>query len=600
MGLFSISEITGKAQNAFKRFPITLIWAIIGSIICIVIVGHSSRKLFDEYANLVLTLILGISWLIGTRFLIEQTANPKKWVWLKSLVLILLFVFYWFLPNESEMFDSPLSVLRFSLFFIAGHLFVFFAPFLIKWNKEAYWNYLKAIGLSIIRSGFFSGVLYLGLVLALLAIDALFGVRIKGELFGQLFIFCAGIVNTWIYLSDFPINIQEHKTIHFNKAIEVFVKYILIPLVILYLVILYAYSFKILIEWELPKGWVSYLVTALALLGFLVQVIINPIQKTLKSWTIRIFHPFFYVMLIPLIALLFVAIFRRMSDYGITENRYFVIILAIWILGMSLYLVFFKKKRLIILPISLFFMAILSSFGYWGASSVSIRSQLGQFEKVLKTVQSNDNRASGAQYEQLQSILNYMYDRHTLSKLDPITNFPMEETFVDTTDGKFYGYPWFDTRRVIDSLGISITDEDKESWGQYGKSYNYYMNDYQWQHSYSIGDFDYFASIQLNGYIEKQIPMGNLSAMYKSSEVALSFIDNTDSTEILLLPLKEKLLDLTKFDSNIPKEALDELTLDFENERILGKLIFTDLGYNIANDSIKMNHSRAYLFIKQR
>ena len=134
---------------------------------------------------------------------------------------------------------------------------MFFAPFITKWDKTAYWNYLISVGASIVRSALFSGVLYLGLILALAAIDALFDVSIDGKRYGQLFIFCLGIVNTWIYLSDFPKNILENTKVHINKALEVFVKYILIPLVLLYIIILYVYSFKIIFQWELPKGWVS-------------------------------------------------------------------------------------------------------------------------------------------------------------------------------------------------------------------------------------------------------------------------------------------------------------------------------------------------------
>ncbi|MDB4292923.1 DUF4153 domain-containing protein [Maribacter sp.] len=600
MSLFSLTEITSKAQHAFKRFPVTIIWAICGTIFCLVIVDDSSRDLFDDHSNIFLTLVLGISWLIGVQFLLEQTANPKKWLWGKGLVLLLLLGFYWYLPDSFRIENEPEFLLRFFLYAIAGHLFVFFAPFLFKWNKEAYWNYLKATGMAIIRSGFFSGVLFLGLVLAMVAIDALFDVRIDGKRYGQLFIFCLGIVNTWIYLSDFPKNIQQHITITFNKALEVFVKYILIPLVLLYLVILYAYGFKILFEWELPKGWVSYLVTALALLGFVVQIIINPVQKTMKSWTIRIFHPFFYIMLLPLVALLFIAIFRRVIDYGITENRYFVIVLAIWILSMALYLLFAKNRRLIVLPISLFLLALLTSFGYWSALSVSMRSQLGQFEAVLETVKSNENMATLEQHKQLRSIVDYMYGRRSLSKLDPITKIAMEETFVDTTDSKLYGYRWFDTQRVMDSLGIRVRPEDRGHTTEYGTSYSYYANGYNENESYPIADYDYFAPIQLNNYTEKSTQLGSILVTFDRNELALSFTDSTDATKLFELPLQAKLLDLVKYNSNLPQEALSELTLDFENERILGKLIFTDLGYNIKSDSITMNHSRAYLFLKRR
>ena len=108
---------------------------------------------------------------------------------------------------------------------------------------------------------------------------------------------------------------------------------------------LYAYSLKIVINWNLPKGWVSYLVIALSFLGFIVLILINPIQKSIDSRTINKFHPWFYYLLLPLIALLFVAIFRRINEYGITENRYFVFMLACWILAMTLYILFSKRKK---------------------------------------------------------------------------------------------------------------------------------------------------------------------------------------------------------------------------------------------------------------
>jgi len=596
MSIFSLSEITGKAQSAFKRFPITLIWAILGTITCIVLVNDTTGKLLEQNANLILTLILGISWLIATRFYIEQTGN-SKWNLLKLVVLLLLGGFYCYLPSGSQLEQDPEYILRFFLLLIAGHLFVFFAPFLFQWNKEAYWNYLKSTGLSIIRSCFFSGVLFLGLVLALLAIDALFEIDIPGERFGQLFIFCAGTVNTWIYLSDFPKNIQQHISIDFNKAIEVFVKYILIPLVILYLIILYAYSFKILIEWELPKGWVSYLVTALAFLGFVVQVIINPIQKTMKALIIRVFHPFFYILLLPLLVLLFTAIFRRIGDYGITENRYFVLLLAFWILAMTIYLLIAKKRRLQILPISLFCLVILSAFGYWGAISVSMRSQTSQFAKVFKQVSANANIATRKQHDQLKSILSYMNDRNSLSNLDLITKIDMQTKLGDTTTSK---YNWFNASDAIDSLGITLSDDELTPLNENGKSYSYYNNDYNVTETHDITAFDYFMPIQLNQYADAPLKMNSLLVQFDKSQNILRFKNGSDANMLIEFSLENRLRVLTKFNSRIPNGSLDELVLDFENDKILGKLIFAELAYRIKNDTIILNHSKGFLFIKRK
>ncbi|NHF60343.1 DUF4153 domain-containing protein [Flavobacteriaceae bacterium TP-CH-4] len=603
MGLLSFTEITDKAQNTFKRFPVTLLWSIFGTLFCIVVTNNAANDLFDDYLEVLLTLILGVSWLIGTQFFIEQQTNPKRWWPMKLLVLLALFLFWYFFPSN-EYDRSPEQFIRFFLFLIAGHLFVFFAPFIKEWNKAAYWNYLKAIGTAIVRSGFFAGVLYIGLVIALVAIDALFDTYIQDRRYLQLFFLCLGTVNTWIYLSDFPRKIRNTTEVRFQKALEVFVKYILIPLVLLYLLILYAYSFKILIQWELPKGWVSYLVTILALLGFIVQIIIDPIQKKIKAWTINRFFPWFYYLMLPLLVLLYIAIFRRILDYGVTENRYFVLLTAFWITSMIGYLLFARNRKLIVLPSSFFMLVILSSFGFWSAFQVSKESQIRRFKKVYENVLSNKKVASSNQINQLKSILNYLDDRKMLSELDPVTGIAMVPAFKDTInddESYRYNYRWLDTQKVIDSMGITLNpDELGDNPFLYGESYNYYGNHFYNGKSLSIENYDYFSAIQLIRYDEKQNEIGDFYVSYQNNSVSLCFVSKTDSTEQYQVSLREKLLHLKQYNSSLPENRLGEMVLDFKKDRILGKLIFTDLSYQVRkNDSIFLNHSSGYLFLRQ-
>ncbi|WP_422082619.1 DUF4153 domain-containing protein [Ulvibacterium sp.] len=596
----SLIDITGKAQNAFKRFPVTLVWAILGSFFFIFLLEDNSGELLEKYSDLLLTLSLGVSWLIGTQFFLEQLKNPKKWIGLKLIVLVLLFLFYWHLPDLSVSDVDPTYFVRFFLYFIAGHLFVLFAPFAVKWNKEAYWNYLKLVGYAIIRSAFFSGVLYLGLVLALLAIDSLFNVDIKGERYGQLFVFCLGIVNTWIYLSDFPKEILGNRTIAFNKALEVFVKYILIPLVLLYILILYAYGLKILIQWELPEGWVSYLVTALSLLGFLVQIIINPVQNSIKSWVINRFYPWFYLLLLPLILLLFVAIFRRIGDYGFTENRYFVLVGAFWILGMAIYLLFDAKKRLKVLPISLFILTILSSFGFWGAFSISRKSQIREFQKVYKEVASKDNRASSKEYGQLKSILSYLDDRNTLSQLDVVTGtgLSLQEILKDTVDGKLKTYGWLDTEKVLDSLGVVLDPKELELENVHGNYYNYYAHGNTVQ-NFDISDYSIFTKLSIDASTADSISLGSCFMKYRSKLPLLTLHEKVDGQTFLEIPLEPKLRELTQYGRNLYSIDPEKLVMEFKNDSAFAKVVFADLGFYVKKDSIAINHANVYLFLKQ-
>ncbi|MGB5553290.1 MAG: DUF4153 domain-containing protein [Flavobacteriaceae bacterium] len=599
MALPSIKEISEKAQNTFKKFPITLVWAIVGSFYFIVLLGQSEKK-FEEHLPLLLTFILGISWLIAARFFIERFAQPKKWIWVKGVVLALLVIYYWQLPKSEQLDGDIVQLTRFFLYFIAGHLFVLFAPFIGKWDNAAYWNYLKSVGFAILRSGIFSGVLYIGLVLALAAINALFDANVPGERYGQLFIFCLGIANTWIYLSDFPKNVLETNSVEFNKALEVFVKYILIPLVLLYIVILYAYGFKIVFEWQLPQGWVSYLVTALAILGFVVQVIINPVQKTLKSWSINLFYPCFYYLLLPLVLLLFIAIFRRIADYGITENRYFVVSIAFWILGMTLYLLFSKNKRLKVLPISLFLLALMTSFGFWGTFQVSINSQTNQFAKVFQNVRANNNMATADEYQRLQSVLDYLNKRESLTRLNNITDIDMHAAFEDSLNDKFGSYRWLDTSKVMDSLGIKMSPEELAKT-KYGNNYYYYYSSQNKTSTYTLEDFDQFSVYNLYPYNdENDDKIGDFLLNYdtKNVEFTLSQINRGD--EGLHIPLRTKLETLSQYGNELSNLREEQLTMNVENDSIKLRLIFKDLGFYIEKDSVSVNNAQLYLFLKQK
>ena len=104
-------------------------------------------------------------------------------------------------------------------------------------------------------------VLYIGLSLALLAVDKLFNAHINGKVYLRLLIIIAGLFNTWFFLSGVPKNVSDiSEKIIYPKGLKVFTQFVLIPLISIYLVILYAYMFKIIFTWNIPKGWVSYLV----------------------------------------------------------------------------------------------------------------------------------------------------------------------------------------------------------------------------------------------------------------------------------------------------------------------------------------------------
>jgi len=590
MKFFSISELLTKAKLSFERFPFTLVWAILSTIITIILVEKDSDSIFEQYRNISLTMLLGISWLISTQFYIEQFKKKNLW-WIKVIVLVTIIGSYFLLPEydtENRLYNGDIvPYIRYALFLLAGHLALFFAPFITVWHPKAYWNYLMDMFIAISRSGFFSGILYVGLIIAMTAVRALFDIHIEDQRYGQLFILCLGVVNTWVYLSDFPKEIQHNIHLEFNKAIEVLVKFILIPLTILYLVILYAYVAKIVIQWELPKGWVSYLISALALLLFAIQFIIHPVRLTHKSLLIRKFTSFAFWLLLPLLVLLYIAIYTRVAAYGITELRYFLIIVAIFITGSTLYFLFSKKKQLRFLPLALAIFALMGSFGFWGAFSVSKRSQVGQLKELYSSFTKTDSISLDDKYR-FESITRYLADRNALKKLTPVLGFNPKETFPDVG-------AWGMGDKILDTLGFQSKVKDPSS-SSYYRTYNNYRVENN--SITSISGYDFMEHSHFYTYKNKD----KTGFHYNLNEDDNSLdITNDKGDDVLKIELQEFMEGLYANNGSSYQELPQEkLFIEATTDSIAFKVLFKQIGFRTTKDNTYiLNDAEAYILYKK-
>ncbi len=69
-----------------------------------------------------------------------------------------------------------------------------------------------------------------------------------------------------------------------------------------------------------------------------------------------------------------VGIFRRLGDYGLTINRLYVLILNVWLYGISIYLFLSKANHLKWIVISFVTVAFLSSVGPWSVFGITKRT----------------------------------------------------------------------------------------------------------------------------------------------------------------------------------------------------------------------------------
>ncbi|MBF4484649.1 DUF4153 domain-containing protein [Flavobacterium sp. CSZ] len=420
----SLQNVLNATLNTILRFPLEIITAISGTIFAIILneldYQDPNKEIYQKAlmsCSLCLVLFLSVSLF----FIAAKKSTILRLV--TSIVLgalIVLFVFG-FHQRITEIEMQQFLVLN-----VALHLLVSFAGFLPRtYNQDEFWEFNKQLFLRILTSGLYSIVLYCGLALAILAIDKLFKVEFYDHIYLHIFFVIAGIFNTIFFLNGVPEtnNSQNPLVLKYPKGLKNFTQYVLLPLISLYLVILICYEAKILVTLSLPVGWVSYLVLVFAIFGILSFLLIHPIATETANLWMRTFSRWFYFLLIPLLGLLFWAILYRINLYGFTHERYYVILLSIWLSIVVGYFLISKHPKIKFIPISMCLAGLFSIVGPQSANSISKYSQLSRFEFYMEKP---NQKLTFEQEQDLSSIVSFLEDNYGVESLVPYAKDKLE------------------------------------------------------------------------------------------------------------------------------------------------------------------------------
>jgi hypothetical protein len=80
----------------------------------------------------------------------------------------------------------------------------------------------------------------------------------------------------------------------------------------------------------------------------------------------------------------FLALSRRVGEYGITEGRYLAYLLGGWLLLIALYFTLSRSRNMKLIPATLCVLSVLVSIGPWSLFSVSEGSQVGRLRELLE------------------------------------------------------------------------------------------------------------------------------------------------------------------------------------------------------------------------
>lgn len=607
----SVNYLLNRTAKTYVRFPATVACAVFGTVTALQTIGPPA---YDSGSAQILQKLI-MTFLLGCPLLLSLTlfAERRKWENTAKLLLqlfgtVALAAYYVSLP-EKFTDHTAIIFIRFFVLNVGLYLMVIVAPYFMKESNQGLWQYNWSLFMRLAATAICTIALYAGFAFALWALDELFGVHIEGEIYGKLFVIMAGIFAPLFFLSGVPENFEElNATYDYPSPLKVFAQFILIPLETLYLVILYLYATKIILTWNLPRGWVSSLILVFSFIGIASQILVYPLRDTEENPWIKKFTKLFYFLLTPLLVMLFLAIGKRVSQYGITESRYFVLLLSFYVAGIAFYFILAQSKNMKIIPVSFCALAFLSSFGPWGAFRVSERSQIHRLEKILaknklllngKTVRAT-KFISGGDAKEIRSILSYLNEMHGLNN----TQRFFAQNLTAACKDKYM------PDCVMDMMNISA-----------GLTQGNFSIAAETQHVLPVSGYDYLYRFNIASYLraaqktkeEKEISYAfrvnktNYDVVLKSNSSLLSISKDkhtlaefnlTKLVQSLMMkfPEKQGYSNNYYYHGGTPQE---DMSVGKTTGNMKIKIYFTNINGTIKNNHADLNFFEAYLLVKK-
>jgi hypothetical protein len=457
MKLPSIRKVYLEAGRAARRFPFVLFCGLAGLITALILI--ESEPSTSVGFPIILAAVLGLLLQVALALCAEKRKWGSGFLIGTQLLGVLLLVAYAFTVPTTLTHEPAAFFVQFGLLAAGLALLVMILPNLKEGELNGFWQYNKTLFFRLFVTAIFSVVLFAGLMIALAALKNLFGVSVPPKRYGELWVLVAGLFGPWFFLAGVPEDLESlDKIEEYPKGLKIFAQYILLSLVIVYLLILYAYLLKILMQWNWPKGWVSSLILGFSATSILSLLLVHPIRDRSENAWIRAAGKWLYIVLIPLIVVLFLAVTERIGDYGITESRYVGIALGVWLSAQVVYFLFSKSKSIKFTIGSLCLLAFLISFGPWGMLSVSQRSQVGRLSRLLITngvlvnglVHKEHGKVSQEDSQEISSIVSYLNGIHGYEAIQPWFADKLRE---DTR----FGYALNLTPpKVLDKMGVTF------------------------------------------------------------------------------------------------------------------------------------------------
>ena len=593
-----------------QRFPLAILSLIVFTLLAY-LENHNIDLLTDlQWGRGMLIAAAGAFWFLASGLFAES----HGWTKIKkySFALPIFAIIFWQISS-----NDSLAVSSWTLILTVG-LAVSFAAYIFRQNDNAsiwYFNFQLATGIcfAVLSVLILSG----GLSLVLKSVEYLFEINISHKFYMDIWLTAWCFFAPAYFLTNVPTQFDYQRSdCDFPRGVHFIQNYVLVPLSIIFMVILYAYFIKILLQWELPRGNLGKMISTFGVIGIFTHLTIYPVHDRgapLLNW----FYRNFYKMMIVPLGLLILAITVRISEYGLTEPRYIVVISVIWFALLIVYYLIkgtsFQIRNVVIVLATL---SLIASFGPWRIDKLPVQDQFARLQKLLikeKLLISDQYKAPKFQPDfetrkSISSIVSYLVSHGGSGKMRPW--FSDQTAFEDTIDCGDRRCRYYDGSELVKLMEIDYVDR----WMHSGEGSSFYINLKTMNNNgpygnhkrrISVKGFDYMVQVTVyqsncvgkcDDEISHAIKTDEIKTILKKDN-KLEII--SDDSHTLSFDLN-KILDQFHEQGNIelPPEDAHKLVLDQSTEGIKARLLINHIHGVIINDKKQTQNMDGVLLLK--
>jgi hypothetical protein len=243
----------------------------------------------------------------------------------------------------------------------------------------------QALATAVIAAGAFA-IIALGLLVIERSLSMLFGLN-SGDLFYRWLLPFTGLFLAPVYwlstlprLSDVDAS-QAERPEFIGKAIGFLGQFVLVPLLLIYALILLAYTAQIVVTQKLPEGMIGWMVMGFVIVGAATWLVLYPPFMRDKPLVKLFRRQWFWLTLVPL-GLFFFAVWVRVDAYGPTPERMLLLGGGAWALALAV-IFLFRRGDIRMIPALACAILLLLSIGPWNFANLPVQQQLFRLDMLV-------------------------------------------------------------------------------------------------------------------------------------------------------------------------------------------------------------------------